>query len=55
MKKQQKTYVAPKLEALGKIESLTNAITCTGFANKIGTDFDDASLSSPLVGTPICL
>ncbi len=55
MDKQLKVYVAPKLQALGRIESMTNAIHCTGFANKIGTDFDDVSLTSPLVGDPLCL
>ena len=55
MEKQLKVYVAPKLQALGRIESITNAISCTGFANKIGTDYDDQSLSTPLVGDPLCL
>ena len=55
MEKQLKNYVAPKLQALGKIESLTNAISCTGFANKTGINTDDASLDSPLVGNVQCL
>ena len=55
MEKQTKVYVAPKLQALGRIESITNAINCTGFANKIGYDYDDTSYASPLVGDPLCL
>lgn len=55
MEKQLKAYVAPKLQALGRIESITNAITCTGFANKTGTSLDDVSLTTPLVGDPTCL
>ena len=55
MEKQLKVYVAPKLQALGRIESITNAINCTGFANKIGTNSDDTSLDSPLVGNVQCL
>ena len=54
LEKQPKVYVAPKLQALGRIESITNAISCTGFANKMGTDWDDASMNSPLVGTVQC-
>ena len=54
MEKQIKVYVAPKLQALGRIESITNAISCTGFANKTGSDYDDASLTSPLVGNVTC-
>ena len=55
MDKQLKTYVAPKLQALGKIESITNAIHCTGYANKIGTDYDDVSMTTTLVGSVTCL
>ena len=55
MEKQIKVYVAPKLQALGRIASITNAISCTGYANKIGADYDDASLTSPLVGDVQCL
>ena len=53
--KKRKLYVAPKLQALGKIESLTNAISCTGFANKTGTDHDDVTSATSLVGDVICL
>ena len=55
MEKQPKVYVAPKLQALGRIESITNAINCTGFANKTGSDFDDVSLMTAVVGDPVCL
>ncbi len=50
MDKQQKKYVAPKLQALGKIESITNAINCTGFATKTGVDLDDTTLTSLIAG-----
>ena len=55
LEKQLKVYVAPKLQALGRIESITNAINCTGFANKTGSDFDDVSLMTAVVGDPVCL
>ena len=55
MEKQLKLYVAPKLQALGKIDSLTNAISCTGFANKPSGGADDTMPNGPIVGDPICL
>ncbi|MCH8825520.1 MAG: hypothetical protein IIB16_01070 [Chloroflexi bacterium] len=55
MEKRLKLYVAPKLKALGKIESITNAISCTGFANKSGPGFDDMSEAMSLGGTAQCL
>ncbi len=55
MEKQLKVYVAPKLQALGRIESITNAVNCTGFANKIGTHWDDVTATTSLVGNGVCL
>ena len=55
MEKQLKVYIAPKLQALGRIESITNAINCTGYANKTGYDYDDVSYATALVGHVGCL
>ena len=55
LEKRLKLYVAPKLQALGKIESITNAISCTGFANESGPGFDDMSEATSLGGTAQCL
>ena len=50
-----KVYVAPKLEALGRIASLTNAIHCTGWASKSDGGTDDLSETLPLLGDITCL
>ena len=60
MDMQLKNYVAPELRALGKIESLTNEVDCTGFNNKMGDQVDDSNPDAMMsmtgdIGEKMCI